>query len=70
MPIVVDGQTYYKTAEVCQLAGISRSTLFRWLKQDPKMDARHRDKRGWRLFTEQEAQTLKRESTQLTQVGD
>ena len=70
MPVVIDGETYYKTADVCRMAGISRSTLARWLKQDPRTDAKHRDKRGWRLFTEQEVQRLQRESNRITQVGE
>ena len=70
MPVVIDGETYYKTADVCQMARISRSTLFRWLREDPEIDARHRDKRGWRLFTEQEVQRLKKESDRITQVGE
>lgn len=54
MPIVVSGQTYYRTAEVCQIIGISRSTLFRSLKQGIFSEAKHRDWRGWRLFTKEE----------------
>jgi len=33
MTVNMRGQTYYRTAEVCSLAGISRSTLFRWLRR-------------------------------------
>jgi hypothetical protein len=58
MPIVVNGQTYYRTAEVCQMVGISRSTLFRSLRQGIFSEARHRDWRGWRLFTEEEVTGL------------
>lgn len=70
MPVTIDGKTYYKTAEVCRLVGISRSTLFRWLKQDPGADAKHRDKRGWRLFTEAEVQELKSEANRIATVGE
>lgn len=65
MSIVVDGETYYRTAEVCKVVGISRSTLFRWLKQDGHVDARNRDRRGWRLFTEAEVEKLKREANRI-----
>ena len=32
MPVNINGQTYYRTTEVCQEVGISRTTFFRWLK--------------------------------------
>lgn len=32
MPVVINDQTYYRTAEICRMIGISRNTLFRWLK--------------------------------------
>jgi excisionase family DNA binding protein len=51
MPIQIRGQTYYRTAEVCEEIGISRATLYRWLKAG-LLDKSHKDRRGWRLFTE------------------
>ncbi len=54
MPLTVNGQTYYRTAEVCQMVGICRNTLFRWFKEGVSKDAQHRDRRGWRLFTQGE----------------
>jgi len=59
MPVVLDRQTYYRTSEVYRLLGISRSTLFRWLKEGVAAEPRCRDRRGWRLFTEKEVQELK-----------
>jgi len=32
MPVVINAETYYRIAEVCRMIGISRNTLFRWLK--------------------------------------
>jgi len=54
MTVNMRGQTYYRTAEVCFIAGISRSTLFRWLRRGVLDDVSHRDRRGWRLFTDQD----------------
>jgi len=54
MTVNVGGQTYYRTAEVCSIAGVSRSTLFRWLRRGVLDDVSHRDRRGWRLFTDQD----------------
>ena len=48
----IDGRIYYRTSEACQRAGISRATLFRWLKTGVLDDAMRRDRKGWRLFTQ------------------
>ena len=61
MPIVITGKTYYRTAEACQMAGISKNTLFRWIREGLFTDVKQRDRRGWRLFTEEEIETLKAE---------
>jgi predicted site-specific integrase-resolvase len=68
MPIEVNGQTYYRTAEVCQMVGISRSTLFRSLKQGVFSEAKHRDWRGWRLFTEEEITKLNAKINQVVET--
>jgi len=54
MAAQINGQTYFRTAEVCKLIGISRTTLFRWLREGVLNEARYRDRRGWRLFSEHE----------------
>jgi hypothetical protein len=62
MPVVVMGQTYYRTSEACKLAGIARSTLLRWTNAQVTEDAALRDRRGWRLFTRAEVDSITRES--------
>ncbi len=69
MPVTIDGQTYYRTAEVCRIVGISRATLFRWLKEGIFKEAEHRDRRGWRLFTEDEVEKLKAEANQINKAN-
>lgn len=69
MPVTVNGQTYYRTAEVCRMVGISRTTLFRWLKEGIFREAEHRDRRGWRLFTEDEIDRLKAEVNQISKTN-
>ena len=71
MPIEINGQTYYRTSETCMKTGISRATLFRWLKASV-LKKSYRDRRGWRLFTEDdlnkiqaEANTVKVDNTSL-----
>jgi len=65
MPVKMNGQTYYRTAEVCQMVGISKSTLFRWTKEDIMSEAEHRDRRGWRLFAEDEIDKLRGEVNKI-----
>ena len=65
MTVKVNGQTYFRTADVCRLVGISRTTLFRWLNEGMLSDAISRDRRGWRLFTEDEVNTLKTEAERI-----
>jgi transposase-like protein len=68
MPVIVNGQTYYRTAEVCRMVGISRNTLFRWLKGRVLTETEHRDRRGWRLFTDREVIRLRAEANRLVKV--
>jgi predicted site-specific integrase-resolvase len=69
MSLLLKGIKYYRTAEVCELAGISRTTLFRWLKSDLLGNAVARDRRGWRLFTEAEVEFLKAEANRVDNIS-
>lgn len=60
MPVEIDGQLYYRTSEVCAKAGISRATLFRWIKTGI-LKSLLRDRRGWRLFTEEDIREIQKE---------
>ena len=62
MPAMLDGETYYRTSEACRMAGISRSTLLRWVSDGTVGDALYRDRRGWRLFSTYEIIALKIEA--------
>jgi len=64
MPIEINGQRYYRTSEVCMEVGISRATLFRWIREGIFKKSRW-DRRGWRLFTEDELKKLKAETNQV-----
>jgi phage antirepressor YoqD-like protein len=65
MPLKIDGQVYYRTAEVCQIVGIGKSTLFRWIRQNIVQDAEYRDRKGWRLFAEHELRSLEAETKRI-----
>jgi len=47
------------TAEAAKQAGISKATLLRWLKEG-KMPETARDVRGWRVFTEEEVDKIRK----------
>jgi predicted site-specific integrase-resolvase len=48
------------------MAGVSRATLFRWLKAGVIEDTMPRDRKGWRLFTKSDVDRIKSEATRLT----
>ncbi len=58
MPVMFRDQEYYRVSEACRIAGISRSTLWRWTKAGILKDAAKRDRRGWRLFTAVDIQRI------------
>ncbi len=60
MPVVIDGKTFYRTHEALRRIGISKATWFRWLKDNKVADVRHKDLRGWRLFTEDDITRIKK----------
>ena len=50
VPVLLNNNKYYQTSEAAEIAGVSRSTLIRWIKGGVLKDASHRDRRGWRLM--------------------
>ncbi|MDP2931879.1 MAG: helix-turn-helix domain-containing protein [Chloroflexota bacterium] len=64
--MIVNGQTFYRTSEACQMVGISRSTLLRWVKEGSLDIREYRDRRKWRLFTEQEIDKLSLEANRVS----
>ena len=64
MPIEIDGKVYYRTADICRALGISRSTLLRWLKNGV-LKRSHRDRKGWRVFTEEDLNKIRVEATTI-----
>jgi len=67
--IIINGQTYYRTSEACQRAGISKATLFRWVKVGILEDIVRRDRKGWRLFTQDDINRIKSEATKINRGG-
>ncbi|MFO8101720.1 MAG: MerR family transcriptional regulator [Dehalococcoidia bacterium] len=65
MPKEIKGKTYYLTSEACEMAGISRGTLFRWIREKIIDDVELKDRNGWRLFTPKEVSKIKAEATKV-----
>ena len=65
MPVDADGQMYYTTSEACAKAGIGKSTFLRWVKGGIIEDVAHADRRGWRLFTEEDISRIKAEAMRI-----
>lgn len=51
--------TTYSTEEAAEAAGISKSTLLRWIKQGVVADVR-RDRNNWRVFTPKDVLRIKK----------
>lgn len=58
MPTTIRGTTYYRTAEACHMAGISKNTFFRWLRSGEFEDVVTADRHGWRLFSDVDLERL------------
>ena len=52
-------RTFTGQTEDCRMIGISRNTLFMWLKEGIIPDVEYRDRRGWRLFTPAWTETIR-----------
>ncbi|MFQ5603548.1 MAG: MerR family transcriptional regulator [bacterium] len=60
MPVNIEGKQFYRTNEAMSIIGISKATWFRWLKEKKIRDVRHKDLRGWRLFTEEDIERIRK----------
>jgi len=47
------------------MAGISKATLFRWIKEGIMEDVGRKDRNGWRLFNEKYIAKIKAEATRV-----
>jgi hypothetical protein len=70
MPYQISNRRYFSAIEVCRAAGISKSTLLRWLKHESFGTNIMRDRRGWRLFSEKDLQLIKDEANKIEPITD
>ena len=68
MPVRINGMEYYRTNEACVSAGITKNTFLRWVTNGSFPDVSFRDRRGWRLFTQDDVNRLKSEVNKV-EVG-
>jgi excisionase family DNA binding protein len=67
MPKEINSQLFYSATETCERTGISRATLQRWI-QKGVLNKIRRDRRGFRLFTEEDLSVLKIELERINVV--
>ncbi len=65
MPVEIEGKRFYRTHEALKIIGISKATWFRWLKEKKVADVAHKDIRGWRLFTEEEVERIRKHANTI-----
>ncbi len=68
MPVTMSGKTYYFSAEACEMACTNRNTYLRWVRENKFTDVVHRDRNGWRLFTEDDVQRLKSKVNKIQRI--
>jgi len=64
VPTKINDTLYYTASEMCEEAGISRPTLFRWLRLGMFKVIR-KNSRGWRIFNEDELNKVKAQITRI-----
>ncbi len=68
MPVTIEGEKFYRTAEVCRLTRVSKNTLFRWLDEGELGETEYRDWRGWRLFTAAQVDSIRKKTSRVSMV--
>lgn len=58
MPVMLEGEEVYRIGEALERAGVSRSTYYRWVREERVADTQYRDRNGRRVFTCEELKNL------------
>jgi len=61
MYITINNKKFYRTSEAAKRVGVSRSTLLRWFRTGTLKNSITRDRRGWRLFSEDDIEKIEAE---------
>ena len=59
-PIIIGGKRHYRVSEVCAALGIFKNTLYNWEKKKKIPKARRDPMSGWRLYSEEEVQRIRK----------
>ena len=70
MPVEIEGKQFYRTNEALKFIGISKATWFRWLKEQKVSDVKYKDVRGWRLFTSEDIDRLRRYANTINVIPE
>ncbi len=70
MAVTIEGKQFYRTNEALHRIGISKATWFRWLKEKKVADVKHKDVRGWRLFTQDDIERIRDYANTITVVDE
>ncbi len=62
---MLGGNKFYFIQEVADIAGVSRQTMHRWLKEG-RIDEPARDRNGWRIFDESEVRAIKKAAERVS----
>jgi excisionase family DNA binding protein len=68
MPVKINGKEFYRTAEACRMVGTSKNTFLRWVRDGVFPDVELRDRRGWRLFSNDDLNRLKCEVNRIAKT--
>lgn len=67
MSVIIDGEEFHRTAEACRIAGTSKNTFLRWVREGVIADVALRDRRGWRIFSRTDLDRLKAEANRISE---
>lgn len=61
-----NNKKFFRVSEVCEILGIFKNTLYNWEKQNKVPRARRDPMNGWRLYSQEDVQSLIRLSGRQT----
>jgi excisionase family DNA binding protein len=68
MPMLINQQNYYMISEACEMVGVNKNTLLRWIREGRFTDVKTRDRNGWRLFSEHDVERLKNQVNDIKEM--
>jgi excisionase family DNA binding protein len=66
--MLINQQNYYMISEACEMVGVNKNTLLRWIREGRFTDVKTRDRNGWRLFSEHDVERLKNQVNDIKEM--